>query len=106
MADTLRTSVPGPVLEQVGAVARKLNADPNNGVLVGWRTATDLTANRVGFILCNDLEVAAKMVATESSPFTTLSAKDRLRDLIAYSASEEYFQVRKHLGFSIAEQGA
>jgi len=104
LADRLRKSVPGPVLEQVGAVARKLKADPNNGVIAGWRTATDLTANRVGFILCNDLETAAKMVATESSPLTTMSAKDRLRDLIAYSASEEYFAVRRHLGLAMSDE--
>lgn len=104
LAQRLRKSVPTPVLEQVGAVARKLKADPNNGVLAGWRTATDLTANRVGFILCNDLETAAKMVATESKPLTTMSAKDRLRDLIAYSASEDYFAVRRHLGLALSAE--
>jgi len=52
-------------------------------------------------ILCNDLEVAARMVATETGAMSTLPVKDRLRDLLAYSASEGYFQVRRHLGIQI-----
>jgi hypothetical protein len=32
---------------------------------------------------------------------STLPAKDRLRDLLAYSVSEDYFAVRRHLGITI-----
>jgi hypothetical protein len=101
MASNLKKTVPGAVLEQVGAVAKKMNIGSKNGVVVGWRTATDLTANRVGLILCNDLETAARAVATEKGGTTTLSAKDRLRDLLAYSVSEKYFAVRRHLGLAV-----
>lgn len=101
LAGQLARSVPRAVLEHVGAVAGKLGIDARNGVIGGWRTATDLTANRVGLILCNDLETAARMVATEAAPQSTLSAKDRLRDLLAYSVSEDYFAVRRHLGVTV-----
>ncbi len=100
MATQLKKSVPTAVLEQIGSVAARMTVEPGNGVIAGWRSATDLTANRVGLILCNDLSVAAKVVATEKSAPSTLSAKDRLRDLLAYSVSEEYFSVRKHLGIA------
>ena len=95
----LRNTVPAPVLEQVNALAQNLSV--GNGLIANWRTATDLTANRVGLILCNDLETAARTIATETSAFSTMPAKDRLRDLIAYSVSEEYFTVRRHLGLTI-----
>ena len=101
MSSQLKKSVPTAVLEQVGVVASKMDIKPSNGVISGWRSATDLTANRVGLILCNDLQVAARSVATEKSSQSTLSAKDRLRDLLAYSVSEEYFAVRKHLGLGV-----
>ena len=101
MSAQLKKSVPSAVLEQVGVVASKMELKPSNGVISGWRSATDLTANRVGLILCNDLQVAARSVATEKSSQSTLSAKDRLRDLLSYSVSEEYFAVRKHLGLGI-----
>jgi len=102
MVAHLRKTVPAAVLEQVGAVADKLGEEPN-GVIVGWRTATDLTANRAGLILCNDLETAARIVATEPAGMSTMSAKDRLRDLLAYSVSESYFAVRRHLGVRVQE---
>ncbi len=102
MATQLRKTVPSAILEQVGAVASKMDIEPNNGVISSWRTATDLTANRVGLILCNDLQVAAKSIATEKTPQSTLTAKERLTDLLAYSVSEEYFAVRRHLGLSVS----
>lgn len=104
LAARLTQQVPKQVLSQVAAIARKMNSDFKNGAITGWRTATDLTANRVGLILCNDLEVAARKVAVESGGVSALSAKDRLRDLLAYSVSEGYFAVRRHLGLSLSAQ--
>ena len=105
LAEQLARSVPEAVLAQVASIARQAGATPasdlGNGEIPGWRTATDLTANRVGFILCNDLETAARRVAVESAGVSTLSAKDRLRDLLAYSVSEQYFAVRRHLGLAL-----
>jgi golgin subfamily B member 1 len=103
LADRLATAVPAQVLVQVAAIARKMNSDFKNGAIASWRTATDLTANRVGLILCNDLETAARRVAVETGGVSTLSAKDRLRDLLSYSVSEGYFAVRRHLG--LAQEG-
>jgi tetratricopeptide (TPR) repeat protein len=108
LAEQLASAVPEPVLAQVAAIARQVAGQggqaagaPGNGLISAWRTATDLTANRVGFILCNDLETAARRVAVESAGVSTLSAKDRLRDLLAYSVSEPYFCIRRHLGLAL-----
>jgi hypothetical protein len=102
LATHLRSSVPDAVLQQVAAIAKKMPGDPRNGLIAGWRAATDLTANRVGLILCNDLEIAARMVATETGGLSGLPVKERLRDLLAYSVSESYFSVRRHLGLTVA----
>lgn len=98
LAGTLRAQVPGPLLEQVGELSSKLAGRVGNGLVSGWRTATDLTANRVGLIVANDLETAAKAIATETAALSSLTVKERLRDLLAYSVSEQYFTVRRHLG--------
>nr|MBA3461981.1 hypothetical protein [Deltaproteobacteria bacterium] len=97
----LKAQVPGPLLEQVGELSVKLSHRLGNGLISGWRTATDLTANRVGLIVSNDLETAAKAIATEGAAMSNLSVKDRLRDLLAYSVSEQYFTVRRHLGLHV-----
>ncbi len=101
LAQTLRQQVPGPLLEQVGELSTKLSGRVGNGLVSGWRTATDLTANRVGFIVANDLETAAKGIATEGAALSSMSVKERLRDLLAYAVSEHYFLVRRHLGLHI-----
>jgi len=105
LASHLQRTVPPPVLEHVAALARKHPAAAGNGSVAAsvgsWVVATDLTANRVGLIVANDLETAARAVATERGASTTLSAKERLRELLAYSASEDYFAVRRHLGLEV-----
>jgi hypothetical protein len=104
LAVTLRQQVPGPLLDQVGELSTKLSGRVGNGLVSSWRTATDLTANRVGFIVSNDLETAAKGIATEGAALSNLSVKERLRDLLAYSVSEHYFLVRRHLGLHIRSE--
>jgi hypothetical protein len=89
------------LLEQVSELSARLAGRVGNGLISGWRTATDLTANRVGLIVSNDLETAAKAIATEGSALSSMSVKDRLRDLLAYSVSEQYFTVRRHLGLHV-----
>ena len=101
LASTLRQQVPGPLLDQVGELSNRLSGRVGNGLISAWRTATDLTANRVGFIVANDFETAAKAIATEGAALSSLSVKERLRDLLAYAVSEPYFQVRRHLGLHI-----
>jgi tetratricopeptide (TPR) repeat protein len=105
-AQSLAGQLAAPVLEQVAALASKINGKLGNGLLTGWRSAADLTANRIGFILCNDLEVAARSIATETAAMSGLPVKDRLRDLLAYSVSEPYFQVRRHLGLDVRDDAA
>ncbi len=101
LAGSLMKQVPGPLLEQVGELSERLTGRLGNGLISNWRAATDLTANRVGFIVANDLETAAKGIATEGSSLSSMSVKERLRDLLAYAVSEPYFQVRRHLGLHI-----
>jgi tetratricopeptide (TPR) repeat protein len=101
LAGQLQKQVPGPLLEQVGELSHKLTGRLGNGLIANWRAATDLTANRVGFILANDFEVAAKAIATEGVTLSTLSVKERLRELLAYAVSEQYFAVRRHLGLHV-----
>jgi golgin subfamily B member 1 len=105
LAAALQKQVPGPLLEQVGDLSVKLSGRVGNGLISAWRAATDLTANRVGFIVANDLEVAAKGIATEGASLSSLSVKERLRDLLAYAVSEPYFLVRRHLGLHVRGEG-
>jgi tetratricopeptide (TPR) repeat protein len=105
LAGMLKRTVPGTVLEQLAPLARRLAPREGDGLVTGWVTATDLTANRVGLIVADDLETAARQVATEQAVHSTMGAKDRLRELLAFACSEEYFAVRRHLGQDISGGG-
>ncbi len=62
-----------------------------------------MTATRAGLLICNDLDVAARLVQTEPVSIGVADPKDKIRDLILWSISEEYFLVREHLGLIIGQ---
>jgi tetratricopeptide (TPR) repeat protein len=98
----LRRAVPRPVAEQLATVGRKLVSARGEVIdLQAWIGAADLTAARVGFALTNDLSAAARVISTEPAGTSPLTAKQRLKDLLAFSVSEDYFAVRKFLGLNL-----
>jgi hypothetical protein len=61
----------------------------------------DLTAHRAGFVVSNDLALSARFIQLEPATVGGLSAKDKIKELVLYSISEEYFELREHLGITI-----
>ncbi len=66
-----------------------------------WSQAVDLTAHRAGFIIANDLALSARFIQMEPATVGGLSAKDKIKELVLYSISNEYFELREHLGLTI-----
>jgi hypothetical protein len=102
----LRRIVPKPVADQLTAVGRRLLAAKGPGLDVAldiqsWMGAADLTAARVGFALTNDLAAAARVISTEPTTWSPVAPRQRLKDLLAFSVSEDYFAVRKFLGLEV-----
>ena len=97
----LRKQMTPAALEALQIVVRKLIQSGKEFNIKEWLNATELTACRTGFLLCNDLEVAAKMIQSETSGVGELTPKDKLKDLILFGASESYFSLREHLGIQI-----
>lgn len=64
-----------------------------------WFTAMAYTSARAGFVICDNLEVAAAILTREGDDGNPVSAKDRVRDLVAFSVSEGYMRIRKDLNF-------
>jgi tetratricopeptide (TPR) repeat protein len=95
--------VPAQMIEQLGAVVQRFVSAKGEADISRWATAVDLTATRVGYLICNDLEVASRMVQTEPVSIGIAEPKDKLRDLIIWSISDEYFAVREHLGLVIGQ---
>jgi hypothetical protein len=89
-------------LEALHQVVKRFLQNAAEVDLVKWGYAVDSTGHRVGFILCSDLEVAAKMVSMEPAVVGGPQAKDKIKELVLYSISEEFFTVRAQMGLTIA----
>ena len=67
-----------------------------------WAAAAELTNYRVGLLLCGDLTTAALMVSQEQGQLgSVISPKDKIKELVLYSISEDYFEARRHIGLRI-----
>jgi hypothetical protein len=55
---------------------------------------------RIGFVLAHDLGATTEMLrATEDA--SSVPVKERLKEVVLYSISEEYFELRKKLGLAV-----
>jgi tetratricopeptide (TPR) repeat protein len=71
-----------------------------------WLQAVELTSCRAGFLVCNDLETAARMVTQlPAAGPVDLPPKEKVKELVLFSVSEEYFTLRERLGIRIALAG-
>jgi len=100
-AQQLAKVLPPANLEQVAAVVKKLLEIGDAADLATWLQAVDYSANHTGFILCNDLEVSSAVLARDPVPVGGIPAKEKVKELVLYAISEEYFEVRNQLGLSI-----
>jgi tetratricopeptide (TPR) repeat protein len=90
----------------LGSVTKKLMENPEAVDLTAWLNAVECSANRVGFIISNDLPVAANMIRLMDRASVAVGGmplEDKVADLVLYSISEEYFDVRAQLGLVIGQ---
>ncbi len=65
-----------------------------------WVASIDLTTDRVGFLLAHDLQTSTEVVrATADS--SSVSVKERMKELVLFSVSEEYFALRERLRIAV-----
>jgi tetratricopeptide (TPR) repeat protein len=67
-----------------------------------WNQGVELTACRAGLLLCGDLEIAKKIIASEPELPGDRSPAEKMQDLLLFSISEEYSELRKALGVAVA----
>ena len=88
-------------LEQLGTIVQRfLNATPEINV-AKWGHAVDAASHRAGFVVCGDLEIAARAIAAEPVVVDGPTVKDKVKELVLFSISEDYFAVRAQLGLTI-----
>ncbi len=87
--------------EGLRMVVQKFIEDGAKADLKRWMQTIEVTASRAGLLLCADLEIAKKIIAAEPQMPGDLSPQDKLKELIVFSVSEQYFALRKALGIAV-----
>jgi tetratricopeptide (TPR) repeat protein len=65
-----------------------------------WVASIDLTADRAGFLLAHDLQISTEVMrATEDA--ASIPSKERMKEIVLFSISEEYTQIRAKLLIAI-----
>jgi tetratricopeptide (TPR) repeat protein len=88
-------------LEQLGAVVHRfVQATPEIN-LAKWGHAVDAASHRAGVIVCGDLTISARAIAIEPVVVDGPTIKDKVREIVLFSISEEYFHARAQMGITI-----
>ena len=82
-------------------VVQKFIEDGAKADLKRWMQCVDITSARAGLLLCADLEIAKKIIAAEPQLPGDLPPQEKLKELIVFSVSEQYFTLRKALGIAV-----
>lgn len=82
-------------------VVQRFIEDGAKADLKKWMQTVEVTATRAGLLLCADLEIAKKIIAAEPQLPGDLPPADKLKELIVFSVSEQYFTLRKTLGIAV-----
>ncbi|PID38322.1 MAG: hypothetical protein CSA65_02105 [Proteobacteria bacterium] len=97
----LRKQLAYPQIEQLGTLLQRVER-PERVDLSTWWNAVEFTTDRVGLLLCNDLSVAAKVMAAEPSG-AGISSRERAEQLVRFACSDAYFKLRKELAITIED---
>ncbi|TXD34578.1 tetratricopeptide repeat protein [Lujinxingia vulgaris] len=96
-------ALPGPMLMQAQKAMKQFLSKGQNPNLSEWVLAVEHTAIRMGLLICGDLHTAAGCIKSDLVPMGKASVKEKIRELVLFSISEEYFQLREELGLAIGK---
>ena len=99
----LRRSIAPPIVTAIATAGRALSEARGDHIdVTKWLGATHLSAARTALLLTGDLGAAWRVIQSEPIPLTPISMQKRFLDLVAFSATEDYFACRRHLGLTVA----
>jgi tetratricopeptide (TPR) repeat protein len=91
----------GPQRDALRSMTQKLLEAAPELDMKAWMSGVDLTADRIGFVLSNDLKIANAVIEASPEDASSVGRRERARELLAYSTSEEYFELRKRVGIAL-----
>lgn len=97
----LDAGIQGQARDQLTRVVAKLLQSGTALDLKRWVAGIDLTADRAGFLLAHDLETAVAVIRASDADSSALSQDERFQELVLFSVSPAYFELRQRLGIAV-----
>lgn len=95
-------SIPMPARAEMSKLIQKASTNPKVHLNVSkWLETVEHTGNRLGLVLANDLGAAVQVIKNEAGSFSRAPVQDRIRELVLFALSENYFKLRQALGLAI-----
>jgi len=102
LIDQVLSRIPAPDLNEMTKLIQKMSANPAQHLNVSkWLEMVEHSSNRLGLLLCNDVGSAIEAIKNEQRQFSKAPTQERIREVILFALSENYFQLRKALGLAI-----
>ncbi|MBX3230159.1 MAG: tetratricopeptide repeat protein [Labilithrix sp.] len=97
---TMAGDFSGADKERLASAVSKLLQGGGALDLKKWVASIDLTGDRVGLLLAHDLQVATEVIRSGDDA-GSVPVKERMKDVVLFSVSDEYFQLRERLGVTV-----
>jgi hypothetical protein len=96
----LREALPPQSRDELARAIAKLLQNPSALDVKQWLSGIDFSADRVGFLLANDLRTAIDAIRAGAAELTAAQAS-RIKELVLFSVDERYFELRKRLQIAV-----
>lgn len=96
----LREALPPQARDDLARLIAKVLQSPDALDVKRWQAGVDFSADRVGFLLANDLRTAIETIRAGQAELTSMQAS-RIKELVLFSVDERYFELRKRLHVAV-----
>jgi len=97
----LDSDMPKAAMVELHKAIKRYLSTGNNPNLSRWRVHVDHTSSRVALLMSGDLQLAASCIKNQQNPIGKETVANRIRELVLFAISDEYFELRRDLGLSI-----
>jgi hypothetical protein len=97
----LDRAIQGPQRDHLARVVSKLLNEGSALDLKKWVVGVDLSADRAGLLMCDDLATAVEIIRAADPASSSVSAAERVEEIYKYAISDQYLGARQKLGIAI-----
>jgi hypothetical protein len=87
--------------DHLAQVVSKLLSDGASLDIKRWISGVDHTVDRAGFVLADDLATAVEVIRAGEDPSVQPDMTERVKDLLSFSVSEQYQDIRERLRIAL-----